>query len=298
VKPYQEIEITACSFCGGNDFETIAKPKDFRVSQKVFPVVRCKSCNHVFTNPRPADADLGVFYESEDYISHTNSSKGLFNKAYQIVRKFALQQKRKLVEKHHPSKGALLDIGCGTGDFLNVMKNAGWQVSGVEESVVARQQAVDRFHLDVVPGQSVFEKEPQSLDVITLWHVLEHLPNLNAYFELFQRLLKPSGVLIIAVPNHESFDAQFYKDDWAAWDVPIHVSHFSKTSLHNWADKYGFEISAIQNMPFDSFYVSMLSEKNRKNTLVMPRGFNLGLVSNIRAKQNNASSLIYILKKK
>lgn len=297
MKPYQEKIITSCAFCGGSDFKTLAEPKDFRVSHKLFPVVQCKSCNHVFTNPRPIDEDLSLFYESDDYISHTNSSKGLFNRVYKVVRKIALQQKRKLVEKHHPTKGRLLDIGCGTGEFLNVMRQAGWVVSGVEESETARQQAISNYQLDVLAGNQVFENQPNSFDVITLWHVLEHLPDLNAYFKLFYNLLQSNGTLIIAVPNHESFDAEFYKSDWAAWDVPIHVSHFSKSSLNNWAEKYGFVVSAIKNMPFDSFYVSMLSEKNRNNNFVMARGFNVGLVSNIRAKLNNASSLIYILKK-
>jgi 2-polyprenyl-3-methyl-5-hydroxy-6-metoxy-1,4-benzoquinol methylase len=298
VKPYTLINIDQCAFCGGGSFNVIAKPIDFRVSQQIFPVVKCASCGHAFTNPRPADADLGMFYESDDYISHTNSSKGVFNRLYKAVRSVALKQKRKLVEYHQPQKGLLLDIGCGTGEFLHQMQTAGWQVEGVEEAALAREQAQQKYELNVVEGKAVFEKESAAYSAITLWHVLEHLPDLNAYFQLFQRLLQTEGKLVIAVPNHESFDAAFYKDDWAAWDVPIHISHFSKRSMVQWAEKFGFHLIETRNMPFDGFYVSMLSERIRKRPLSFVRGANLGLVSNMRAAQNNASSLIYVFTKK
>lgn len=298
MKPYSLVHIDTCEFCGGKAFETLSQPTDFRVSKEVFPVVKCINCGHAFTNPRPADAALGLFYESEDYISHTNSSKGLFNRLYKAVRSVALKQKRLLVEKHLPHKGTILDIGCGTGEFLLQMKNAGWNASGVEESPLARRQAITNYNLDVVAGKAIFEKTGNSCDAITLWHVLEHLTDLNAYFALFNRLLKTSGILVVAVPNHESFDAAYYKDAWAAWDVPIHISHFSKNSMVQWADKFGFQCVQIKNMPFDSFYVSMLSERNQKQKLSFLKGGNLGMISNLRAKPNNASSLIYVFKKK
>jgi 2-polyprenyl-3-methyl-5-hydroxy-6-metoxy-1,4-benzoquinol methylase len=296
VKPYSEIQIQTCALCGSKQFSPVVSPVDFRASGALFQVVRCDECAHTFTNPRPKDEDLYLFYGDENYISHTNDRRGLFNKIYLTVKKFAIKRKVALVSALS-QKESILDIGCGTGDFLAACKHAGWKVTGIEPSPNARQYAKETHGFEPLPAEAVFELPEDTYNAITLWHVLEHLPDLNRYFSTLSKLLKKDGVLVIAVPNHQSYDAQYYHNDWAAWDVPIHVSHFTKATMKQWAAKFGFSVVEIKNMPFDSYYVSMLSEKNRNNGFSFLAGFWCGLVSNLNAGRNNASSLIYVLKK-
>jgi 2-polyprenyl-3-methyl-5-hydroxy-6-metoxy-1,4-benzoquinol methylase/predicted nucleic-acid-binding Zn-ribbon protein len=296
VKQYSKINIEKCPLCNSNVFSPKARPKDFRVSNETFYVVSCDGCGHTFTSPRPADEELHKFYGEESYISHTNSDKGLFNKIYLAVKRYATKKKSHLISEV-AIKGKILDVGAGTGDFLNACKQQGWDVYGVEPSPIARVYAREQFQIELQTAEAVFNLPKRNFQAITLWHVLEHLPDLNEYFNCFEQLLTEDGTLVIAVPNFESQDARFYGDDWAAWDVPIHISHFSKLTMHKWAKKFGFQIVGIKNMPFDSFYVSMLSEKNQHSKFSFVKGAVQGLLSNLKSGKDNASSLIYIMKK-
>lgn len=267
------------------------------VSKETFQLQKCTQCDFVFTSPRPKNEDLGRYYESEDYISHSNTKASLFSKAYQWVRNRAIVQKRKWVESH-TSRGSILDIGCGTGHFLNECKRNGWEIIGVEPSDIARANAFQEH--EISPLKSIEETDgmSQTFDAITLWHVLEHLPDLSTQFLRFQKLLKPGGVVLIAVPNYESHDAKHYGSDWAAWDVPIHLWHFSKSTLGRLAEKNNFHVVETINMPFDSFYVSLLSEKYKHGSMRPIHAFIEGLKSNLAGRSTkNMSSLVYVLKK-
>lgn len=267
------------------------------VSKESFELRKCDSCGFVVTSPRPADDAIGKYYESEDYISHSNTKKSLFSKAYQIVRNRAVKQKRNWVEAH-TRKGTLLDMGCGTGHFLNECRSAGWKIEGVEVSEVARANAKTEHGIEPNSSLDEFETNAGSLNAISMWHVLEHLPNLNEHLSKFHKWLADDGAVLVAVPNHESYDAIHYGSDWAAWDVPIHLWHFSKKSMNDLAAKNGFVISEIINMPFDSFYVSLLSEKYVHGKMRPLQAFLTGLKSNLRGKgKKNMSSLVYVLKK-
>lgn len=267
------------------------------VSRESFDLQKCDHCGFVVTSPRPADEDLGRYYESEDYISHSNTKKSLFSRAYQMVRNKAVRDKRSWVESH-TSKGRILDMGCGTGHFLNECQNSGWEVTGVEPSDIARENARLEHGIMLHSKLDEVENARGSFDAITLWHVLEHLPDLNEHLSQFNQLLKDTGVLMIAVPNHESYDARVFGSDWAAWDVPIHLWHFSKSSMGRVAEKNGFRVESIMNMPFDSFYVSLLSSKYQTGKMRPLKAFMTGLRSNLKGKgSKNMSSLVYVLKK-
>jgi 2-polyprenyl-3-methyl-5-hydroxy-6-metoxy-1,4-benzoquinol methylase len=296
VKQYSKIHIENCLLCDSSMFSHKASPKDFRVSKEAFNVISCDNCGHTFTSPRPVDDELHKFYGDESYISHTNNNKGFFNKIYLTVKRYAIKKKSQLISAV-AIKGKVLDVGAGTGDFLNACKQLGWDVYGVEPSPIARAYAKDQFQIELQSAEQIFKLPKANFHAITLWHVLEHLPDLNQYFNCFEQLLTEDGTLVIAVPNFESVDAQFYGDDWAAWDVPIHISHFSKSTMAKWAQKHGLQIVGLKNMPFDSFYVSMLSERNRNNKFSFLKGGFQGLLSNLRSGKDNASSLIYIMKK-
>lgn len=265
---------------------------DYTVSNESYEVMYNEEYDMLVTSPLPKD--LHNYYKSENYISHTDGSKGLFEKLYQTVKKYTLQKKLNLLNSLKTSEKSILDIGAGTGDFLKICKNNGWLVSGVEPSQSARELAAIK---DISLYKDIVEINNQQFDVITLWHVLEHVPNLQEYIHTIKNLLKPNGILIVAVPNHKSFDAIYYKEYWAAYDVPRHVWHFSKNSIQKLFNEFEMDIVKILPMKFDSFYVSLLSEKYKTGKMNFIRAFFIGLKSNLAAKkENNYSSLIYLLK--
>lgn len=289
-----------CPICSSEKIQQFLQLKDYSISQEKFNLMKCSNCTSVFTNPIPSKETIGKYYQSENYISHSNTSKGLIASLYHAVRKITLNQKTKLVKKASKLKvGRLLDIGAGTGFFAKAMTNVGWEVTGLEPDETARSiaQKIHSTHLQSV--DDFFKLQSSSYDVITLWHVLEHVHDLHDYFKQFNHLLKNDGILIIAVPNYQSLDAKYYQNYWAAYDVPRHLYHFSPTSIKQLATTYQFELIEIKPMWFDAFYVSLLSEqyKNGKSNLI--KGIWHGLVSNIYAlmHKNTCSSQIYICKK-
>jgi len=292
------IDIKECFICEATEHEEVFKGPYFRGDHQLFSVKRCKNCGFWFTSPRPqAGPELTKYYETEDYVSHTEQSKTLTDKLYMLVRKWALTNKLAIINREQKNKGALLDYGAGTGAFLEVAQKDGWITTGVEPSNLARQQAERKNVSLFSPDNPKSFAKNNHYSAITLWHVLEHLPDLNQSLQNFHNWLKPGGTLVIAVPNHESFDAKKYKENWAALDLPLHLYHFSKSDIRALAQKHYFEVRRIKNMPFDAFYVSMLSQGILKKPSLL-RAFWIGLKSNWQGLQNqNMSSLIYVLKK-
>jgi 2-polyprenyl-3-methyl-5-hydroxy-6-metoxy-1,4-benzoquinol methylase len=268
--------------------------KDYSVSKETFDLYYDETLDMLITHPQPSLENLGKYYESEDYISHTDNKRSLFEKIYHFIKSIALKNKLNLINSLQPNKGIILDIGAGTGEFLSVAKNDGWQIIGVEPSDKAKAIAKSK-------GVSFVEKtselENHSFDVISMWHVLEHVPDLDKQIKELKRLLKPKGTLIIAVPNFKSFDANHYGKFWAAYDVPIHFWHFSKTAIKLLFEKEKMKLEKVLPMKFDSFYVSLLSEKYKSGKMNFVKAFFIGLQSNWKAKNNfEYSSHIYILK--
>ncbi|MDY0780480.1 class I SAM-dependent methyltransferase [Tenacibaculum sp. IB213877] len=267
--------------------------RDHTVSQQDFKVMTNEEWELLVTQPIPEN--LGDFYKSEDYISHTDSKKTLIDKLYQAVRNHTLKKKLKLINSFKTESKSLLDIGSGTGDFLITCKNNGWQVKGVEPNEKARNISLTK---NLVINSSLEEIKHEKFDVITLWHVLEHVPNLIEYITKIKSLLKDDGVLIIAVPNYKSYDAKYYKQFWAAYDVPRHVWHFSKNSIKKIFSDFNMKLEKVLPMKFDSFYVSLLSEKYKTGKMNSINAFYQGLLSNLKAiSTKEYSSHIYILKK-
>ena len=270
--------------------------KDYSVSQETFDLYRDETLDMLITSPQPSLENLGKYYESEDYISHTDNKRSLFEKLYHFIKSVALKNKLNLINSLQPNKGKLLDIGAGTGEFLSVAKNDGWQTIGVEPSDRAKAIAKSK---GVSFVEQTSELENNSFDVISMWHVLEHVPDLDAQIKELKRLLKPTGTLIIAVPNFKSFDAKYYGKFWAAYDVPIHFWHFSKTAIKLLFEKEEMKLEKVLPMKFDSFYVSLLSEKYKSGKMNFIKAFFIGLKSNWKARLHfEYSSHIYILKNK
>jgi len=289
-----------CPVCGGTNIQFVFDVRDFTVSGDTFPVFECADCTARFTNNVPSEDEIGAYYKSEDYISHSETSKGIVNTLYHTIRRYTLQKKKNLV--HHESgkdNGNILDLGSGTGALPEVMKTAGWLVKGLEPDENARKIAETRG-VDVSSINQFFHLPENSFDVITMWHVLEHVHRLHEYFEHFQKILKPDGVLVIAIPNYTSQDALHYRSFWAAYDVPRHLYHFSPNSIRVLTEKHGFKVDSIKPMWFDSFYVSMLSEKYKKNgSIGLIKAVWNGFISNANAVSDTGkcSSLIYVIRR-
>ncbi len=293
-----------CPVCAESSFDPFLTCKDYTSSGKVFDIVKCQSCGFTFTNPRPEVKDLWQYYKSEEYISHTDSNKGSLNRLYQLVRKYTLLKKLQLVVKligrpglKHPL--TLLDIGCGTGAFLAVCKNAGFSCTGIEPDPDARNLAIKNSWSNVMDETELGNLQPGSFNLISLWHVLEHVPDLNQRIEQVKELLMPTGRVIIAVPNRNSYDAKLYQEFWAAYDLPRHLYHFTPDTIRAIFEKHKMVVDQILPMRFDSFYVSLLSEKYRTGKLNYIKAIYTGIKSNISAIRsgNEFSSQIYILKK-
>ncbi len=285
-------KLTHCPICNSDKYELHKTVKDYTVSQEVFNIVSCVNCSFLFTNPRPSSASLGVYYKSDDYISHTNKSNNPINLIYKLARTQTLKWKYNLVAKSKPK--SILDYGCGTGHFLNYCKKKGFEINGFEPDEDARTIAIQEVGNVIASTSNNIQKK---FDVITLWHVLEHIPNLNEVVDWLKDHLAKNGRLIIAVPNPKSYDAQLFKEYWAAYDVPRHLYHFSKKTLEDLANRHSFSIESIHPMKLDSFYVSLLSNQHKYEATKPIKSFLNGLKSNSYAsKTMNYSSLIYVLK--
>lgn len=268
---------------------------DHSVSKESFSLFLDENLALLATVPQPSADQLPKYYESDDYISHTDGKRTLFEKAYHFVKGIALKRKTKLISKYQ-NRGALLDLGAGTGDFLNAAKADGWQVTGVEPSEKAREIA-DGKNLTLYPDTA--NLPDHSFDVITMWHVLEHVPDVNRQIVELKRLLKPAGTIVVAVPNFKSYDANYYGEYWAAYDVPRHLWHFSRSSIAKLFGAHGMVLKDVLPMKFDAFYVALLSEKYKNGKMNYFKAFRIGLRSNAKAaKTGEYSSLIYILQNK
>lgn len=268
------------------------KCKDHLVSGEEFRLEMRSDFEILETVPKPKN--LSVYYESENYISHTDSKKSITDKLYRGVKNYMLSEKLKWISEIAIGN-SILDIGAGTGDFLLAAKRKSYEVSGVEPNPGARKLALEKG-IELQEELSYFKKN--SFDVISMWHVLEHVPDLEFQVEELYRLLKPNGVAIVAVPNFKSYDAEYYKEFWAAYDVPRHLWHFSQNGISELFKSYKFEKLQTKPLLFDSFYVSLLSEKHKTGDSNFLKALNCGLKSNLKAKSSSEySSLVYFFLK-
>jgi SAM-dependent methyltransferase len=286
-----------CPVCGNQNFKDFLSGKDHFLTGEEFTIVQCCNCDFRFTNPRPDEKEIPLYYDSEEYISHDTKKTSILQTIYMSVRKFTIRNKYRIVKKYSNSY-SLLDIGCGTGDFLNYCRKMKFETTGIEPNIKARKFAAENLFLNVYDESHLDTFLPGSFSVITMWHVLEHVHQLNERLLEIYKLLKPDGTLIIAVPDSDSWDAKKYKSCWAAYDLPRHLYHFTPDSMKNLTIKNGFQIEKIIPMLFDAFYISLLSEKYRSGQQNFLKAFYDGIRSNFygRKNQNNYSSLIYICK--
>ncbi|HSC52177.1 MAG TPA: class I SAM-dependent methyltransferase [Phnomibacter sp.] len=295
------IHYLQCPVCNSSQIGPALQCKDYTVSKENFEVWECKNCMARFTQQVPDAESIGPYYASENYISHSDTSKGLISKLYKTARKYTLAKKVKGVAAASGlTNGNLLDVGCGTGAFLDAAKRAGWKVTGLEPDALARRNAQKLYGIEPLEASQLYQLPAASFDVITLWHVLEHIHDLQGYFEQFNRLLKPGGTLIIAVPNYLSKDAANYGEYWAAYDVPRHLYHFTPKSIEIIAANNGLAVHEVQPMWLDAFYIALLSEQYQHGSQRLVPAFFSGLNSvwNAARHKGTCSSQVYVLRSK
>ena len=275
------------------------KLKDYSVSGESFELLYDASRELLYTHPKPLQSKLSNYYPNTNYISHTNQRNSLFDLLYHVVRFVSVCRKLRLLKPHKPKQGRLLDIGAGTGYFLRAAKKRGWFVMGIEPNLSARTLANLKAPNTVFDAETLQTLPEKSFDVITLWHVLEHLPNLEEDVKTFQKLLKPNGRIVVAVPNFQSFDADYFKAYWAAYDVPRHLWHFSQSAISKAFSKVQMETESTRPLVMDAYYVSLLSNKLKTGSYRILNSLWIGFLSNLKAvRSGEYSSLIYVLKNK
>ncbi|MDP4290302.1 MAG: class I SAM-dependent methyltransferase [Bacteroidota bacterium] len=290
-------ELKHCINCDCQDFTTLYSLKDYFFTQENFTIQQCNRCGLRFTNPRPEEKDLGAYYKTENYLSHSDRNKTLFDKMYHFIKKYNLDHKRKLIEKFHTS-GTIIDIGCGTGAFLGQFDKKRWSRIGFEPDADAREIAKNSYGIEARDLQAMNNLNGTKAEVITMWHVLEHVSLINEQLIKIKSMLKQDGILVIAVPMSNSHDANYYGKYWAAYDVPRHLYHFTKDTLQQLLSKHGFNLVENYPMVFDAFYISMLSEKYKKSSLPLVQSLIKGLRFDFAAKTKKGtySSMIFVFR--
>jgi SAM-dependent methyltransferase len=288
-------KLNSCPSCGDTKISPFLTAKDYTVSKEDFEINRCQSCELLFTNPRPTSSEAGPYYSSDNYISHSDTQEGVINKLYHLVRNFTLKQKTRWIKNEKTGNLELLDIGCGNGHFLHACQKAGWKISGMELDPVTAARAKNMLGIDIYPSIQEIPKE-ERFRLISLWHVLEHVYELEEYFKFFKSRIAKEGVLLLALPNSKSFDAHYFKEYWAAYDVPRHIYHFDPITIESLAQRHGFKLKSKRGQIFDSFYISLLSHEYKTGKKKFITSFIIGLLSNINAYFNtgNYSSNLYI----
>ena len=289
-----------CPLCSSEKTGLQYSCVDHFASGKNFAVFKCSQCGFLFTQDYPDENEIAEYYESDSYISHNDEAEGFSNKLYRVARSLMMHRKKKLIRNITRLKtGTLLDIGSGTGYFAGTMKKSGWQAKGIEINERARKFSISHFGLDVATPDKVSSVDSNSFDCITLWHVLEHFYDPLTYISEIYRLLKPGAACIIALPNCSSFDAEHYRQFWAAWDVPRHLWHFNPETFSLFSEKTGFMLEDLRILPLDVFYISQLSEKYRGSSLPFIKGISKAAYFSILSffKKKRSSSVVYILRK-
>lgn len=289
-----------CPVCNADKWKNFIRTKDFFLTMEPFNLKECAGCGLIITENAPGKNEIGKYYKSENYISHSDThQQSLFSTLYKSARNIMLKKKFNIIHRHKPFAGKLLDLGCGTGYFIHYMSEKKWDCLGVEQDKDAKEFAIKNFGANVLcPDNFLNNSENETFDVITLWHVLEHLHDFHEYIKKIYQNLKKDGILILALPNPDSFDANYFREFWAAWDVPRHLWHFKKDTLIQLLKSYDFKLSEILTMPFDLFYVTLLSTSYKKKF----KWFDIPYVSLMGSAQtifnkHKCSSLTYVFKK-
>jgi len=286
-----------CPNCKSSDTKLFLELKDYFLSNEEFEIHNCNNCKISFTQPFPAAHEINRYYETDEYLSHDENRKGFIPLLYRTIKSVNIQTKyNQAASELKP--GTVLDFGCGIGDFLFKAKSEGWKIHGVEPNDKARKSAAEKLEIDVLDKLGSDNYPDEYFDLITLYHVLEHVYAPKELIEILIKKLKPNGRLVLALPNHNSLDAKIYGKYWAAWDVPRHLWHFNSTSVEMLLEIHNYNLVRRLPMYWDAFYVALLSEKYKNSKMPLLKAFLKGMHSNISALfTGEFSSLVFIFER-
>lgn len=287
-----------CPWCDSERTQIHLWLKDEFLTNEEFQIHECLRCGLLFTEPRPEINKIGEYYKSKEYYSHQENKKGFIPKIYEKVKKINLKHKYNIATKGITT-GKMLDIGCGVGDFIHTAEEQGWECVGIEPSEDAKAIARNRINAKILKSKDQEVIPEETFDVITMWHVLEHVDNLKWQVSQLQRLIKNEGRVVIAVPNYKSYDAKYYKDKWAAYDVPRHLNHFNKETIVKIFKANGLELETTDKLRWDAYYIAYMSEQYQHHTFPLIKGAYRGFISNCKARTSTEwSSKIYVFSKR
>lgn len=287
-----------CPWCSSNRAQIKLRLKDEFLTKEEFQIYECQDCGLQYTTPRPSKENIGAYYKSDEYYSHKENNKGFIPKLYEKIKSVNLKNKYRMTT-YGKTIGTLLDIGCGVGDFIHTAEQKGWICTGVEPSEDARKIAKTRIKGSIIKSEDLEQIADENFDVITMWHVLEHIDDIKWQVDQLQRLIKKDGRIIIAVPNYKSYDGQYYKEKWAAYDVPRHLNHFNQETITRIFKAKGLEVKKTEKLVWDAYYISYMSEQYKHHSMALLRGTFRGLISNCMARRTGEwSSIVYIFEKK
>ncbi len=268
---------TAKAVCGicGKDAETRRFARDIEREGGCYDVYFCLHCQVGFTVPVPSSEVLSRLYASGSYRSDDGTRFSVVLESF--VRYFTAGKARK-IRKFHRGRGALLDVGCGRGLFLDIMKKDGWHVTGVEFNEETASYAQMVYGINVITPQAMVALPDESYDVIMLNHVLEHMQDPAAVLRTCLRLLKKHGLLVIAVPNMSSLQAGFGKSNWFHLDIPYHLYHFTLNGLRLLLLDNSMKIEKMQQFDFEQNIFGWLQ------TLLNASGIKYNLLYNLLKK--------------
>ena len=268
--------------------------KDYLVSSKEFKIVWNKE-KQIAQTLIPDGIDLSSYYNSESYHSHKNKSTSRKDRIYFFIQDLMFRFKKHLI-KRYSAGGKLLDYGSGVGNFSKFMSDNGFNVLAIEPDKGAMKTSIKKTVNTVSGLEMLIDKE--GFNTITLWHVLEHIPDPHKIITELKLHLDKKGIMFIAVPNLNSHDSLYYKSNWAALDVPRHLWHFTSPGLQMLMQKAGFELVNRHPLWFDAFYIAYLSEQHLGSRWPLLKGFFIGLISNIKAFfSGEYSSIIHVFRK-
>lgn len=273
--------IEHCLFCGNPSFKKFDEIADWKI-------VKCKKCGYVFTNPRPSEKDLPNYY-TFDYYKDERHYKKFFNENGSLRNDSDDYMNRiRIIETYVSKRGALLEIGAAHGDFLYALKNRGWKTSGIEISEDAVKIAKEKNNIDLYTGTLESFESKNKFDVICMFQTLEHLPNPKFLIDKSFELLNPNGIIVIEVPNINSFDMKInFERKRLSYDLPRHLSHFSPSFLKKQMEIAGFSILKI-----DRYYPNFILNALKKRTYSKNTSSN----TNNSSESFNQASILELLK--
>lgn len=266
---------------------------DFFKTQEKFEIIQTNLPGVLQTYPTPEN--LEPYYHSDNYQSHKKEASSPIDYIYRLLRKYNLFLKYKLIKDLDYASADILDFGCGTGELVQYLNTKGYNAVGYEPNRNALSILKERG----TPQIKNIQQIENQYDIITLFHVLEHLREPIETINLLKKHLTINGLLIIALPNHSSWDAAHYQQFWAAYDVPRHLWHYNKEGIKQLLNQLDFKLIKQSGQPFDPYFISLLSEQYKKSKFPFSKALIKGSISNIKALYNKQySSNIFVFTRK